>query len=173
MKFSLRTADIVLIGVLAIVLGFLFHRTYSFAPPLLLGYPGDAFFPRLVIGFTFLWAAIIVGRGAIRLLAERNAGNDGIKAGQMITLEPTQLVVGVSAVLAYSLLLKTVGFEILTVLLLSGFLTPRYAVAMTRARATLLAAIVSGATVLVLYVVFVLFLNVDLPLLFLPRFVQF
>lgn len=163
----MRKADLVVVGAFTVALLFLLDHTRTFAPPLLEGYPGDAFFPRLVLGFTLFWAGVILLRRLFQAVAALPVDDPPFR------LDGREFTVALAAVVAYALLLEPVGFEVATALLLAGLLIPRYRVEMPLTRAVAWAVGVALATVAVCWLVFVILLNVDMPLLVLPRYLSF
>lgn len=167
MKLSMRKADLLVVGACTVALVFLLDHTRTFAPPLLEGYPGDAFFPQLVLGFTLFWAAVILLRRLFQMVTDLPDSDQPFK------FDGREFAVVLAAVVAYALLLAPIGFEAATVLLLAGLLIPRYRVEMTLPLAVAWGVGVALATVAVCWLVFVILLNVDMPLLVLPRYLTF
>jgi hypothetical protein len=161
---ALATLLVTTAGIL-IGLVLLYIETGNMAPSMLEGYAGDAFYPRLVIGFTAVWAVIILARGFLlsRHAATRVAEPD-------FPLYWPELVWVAALVTAYALLVEPVGFEITTVVLMMALLVPRMLVvpgarlsgAMARAFA------LSAVSMLILYAGLGAGLKIGLPLLFLP-----
>jgi ABC-type xylose transport system permease subunit len=160
MPALLATAALVLIG-----LGILFVNTYEMMPSLLPGYPGDAFFPRLIIGFTAIFAALILFAGGWRYRHDRASADDSTQETSLDWIETA--IVSILA-LAYVVLLNPLGFELTTTAFLALLLAPRLLMPMTRAIP--IAIVSAAAATFVLYLVFVLWLNVSVSLLFLPRY---
>jgi len=158
MPALLATAALVLIG-----LGVLFVNTYEMMPSLLPGYPGDAFFPRLVIGFTAIFAVLILAGGAWRYA--NTVSEEPAPAASLDWIE-TSVVAMLS--FAYVLLLDPLGFELTTTGFLGALLARR--LLMPWPRAIPIAFASAAATTILLYLVFVIWLNVTVPLLFLPRY---
>jgi putative tricarboxylic transport membrane protein len=151
-------------------LAFMAYETTNMLPPILPGYPGDSFFPRLVIIFAVMCAVIVLLKGVyLPRGAQLAAGED--------TSFPLRWLDFVSVcvlVAAYGELLEPIGFEILTFVLLTVILAPRIAVGgLGIARSIVYAAGAALLTTLVFYVAFGLLLRVPLPLLFLPRYIQY
>lgn len=157
------------LGVTALIVGctlFLFWRTRSFAPSLLPGYPGDAFFPRIVLTFILICAAVVVLQAL-----KGSRGKLVAEAPRDIEIDLHGLTVALAFVVGYLVVFSIIGFEIATFLFLLGLLRVR--VKATGMRAWIIASVVSALAVLVLYFCFVLLLGVDMPLLFLPEYVNF
>ena len=71
-------------------------------------------------------------------------------------------------------MLNLVGFEIVTVVLMTVILAPRIAVGgVSVARSIVYALGIALVTTLIFYVAFGLLLRIPLPLFFLPRYIQF
>lgn len=160
LKVRSFTAELVTALLLLAAIAALFAHTFSFAPSPVRGYAGAGFFPRLaLIGsglFTLAWIGL--------LLTGRKENSDSDEAAEF-DFELKDYVISIVAVLAYVFALDIVGFEISTFLLLALLLLPRIGP---------VAAIVSGlVTTAVLYSIFVLLLNVSVPLHFLPSYVRF
>jgi len=161
----LATVSLVLIGLIYLVVG-----TYNMMPPILPGYPGDAFFPRLVLGFCLVWAAIIVARGVFLSQAAAAARREA----PYVDLHWLEFASVIALVLLYAVLLEPVGFEITTVVLMMVLLVPRLIAGpgVTLARAVLQGFALSVATMLILYAGLGPALKIGLPLLFLPIYFQ-
>ncbi|MBH0238801.1 tripartite tricarboxylate transporter TctB family protein [Methylobrevis albus] len=155
-EIRLRTAEIVTAILLLLGCAFLFWNTFSLPPSPMRGYPGAGFMPRLILGYT---AVFIVFWLARRVRAD----------GRDEPAEPFELrayLVTLASVFGFVLLLGTAGFEAASFAVLLALLGPRMG-------NWLLAAAVAAGTTLILWAVFVLFLNVSLPVAFLPRFISF
>jgi putative tricarboxylic transport membrane protein len=162
-----RTALFVTVGLVFVALVGLFWRTFTFSPSVLPGYPGDAFFPRLIIGFTLIWTVLIV----FKLIFKPDAGSPGRAADTTITIEIVPFITVICVVLAYVLLLPILGFAACTFLFLLGLLVTRW-------RGDLRSKLwkvgtVSLITTLFFYVAFVLLLNVAFPVRLLPQHITF
>jgi hypothetical protein len=157
----LATAGLMLLGLV-----FLYVETYNMLPSHLPGYPGDAFYPRLVLGFSVLWAVIILVRG---IFLPQKAAAVGYEA-PYFSLHWLEFVCVIGLVLLYAFLLEGVGFEIATVALLMVLLVPRLLAgpAVKPARAVLQGLALSMAAMLILYAGLGPALKIGLPLKFLP-----
>lgn len=157
----------------ALILGwlvFMAYETTNMMLPILPGYPGDSFFPRLAIIFAFICAVVVLMRG---VLAPRGAP---LAAGENATFPLNWLDFASVCVLvvAYGAMLTAVGFEIMTFALMTAVLIPRIAVGgFGLPRSIVYAMGMSLVTTFVFYVAFGLLLRIPLPLLFLPRYIQF
>jgi putative tricarboxylic transport membrane protein len=149
---------------------FMAYETTNMLPPILRGYPGDAFFPRLVLIFALICAC------AILIKAKLTPRGAQLAAGEQPTfaLHWLEFATVCALVAAYGLLLEPVGFEITTLILMLALLGPRMASGGEYpGRSFGRALALSLATTLVAYVGFGLLLRVPLPLLFLPRYIQY
>jgi hypothetical protein len=163
-----KAAMLTTVGLILLGLVLLYYETYNMVPSFLLGYPGDAFFPRVVLVFTMFWAVVILIRGLF-LAHEAAAVGDEEPYISVHWLEFTSiLVLG----LLYAQLLRHVGFEILTVVLLMILLVPRLLAGpgAQPVQAVLQGLALSVTTMLVLYLALGPFLKIALPLQFLPVF---
>jgi hypothetical protein len=133
--------------------------------PILPGYPGDAFFPRLTVGYTLIIAALIILRG---ILLPRFANAPG--EASHVTVNWLEFLSVAALVLIYAQLLTPVGFELTTLVFILILLVPRYAVEHRLIQSVVKSVALAIPTVLVLYGVFALLLGIHLPLLFLPRY---
>lgn len=169
------TGDLIAVGGVLAVAFALFVRTFSFAPPMLPGYPGDDLFPRLILGLVILCGVPLFAR---RLIEKRRGavGDD-----ETFDIDVGGFLITVAIVFAFPFLLPYVGFEITTVAFLTVLFTTRLhgpvaAEVVTPAilgAALLKSAFISFVTMLALYFVFVILLSVSMPVVFLPKFIQF
>ncbi|MDH3699905.1 MAG: tripartite tricarboxylate transporter TctB family protein [Alphaproteobacteria bacterium] len=167
MTLSLQKALVYTIAAIGIALLLLFWQTGTFSESVLPGYPGDAFFPRLILIFSLIWVAVLLLR-----LFRRAADTEpttGLPKTVAVELIPFAVVAG--CVLAYIFLLPILGFELCTFLFLFGLLFTRWRDPI-RQRVIRVAAL-SLSTTLFFYVVFILLLNVSFPVRILPRYIQF
>lgn len=137
---------------------YMFWETFSFTASTVRGYPGAAFFPRLVLALaltlTLLWLAKL-------LLAPPAA-----KAAEAVVFEIPDIAVVAVAAVVFVFGLRYVGFELTLTAIAFGLLLPRLA-------AWWQAALAAIATTAVCYIVFVAALGVSLPMLFLPEYISF
>lgn len=156
----MATAVLILLG-----LGFLYLDTFDMMPSLLPGYPGDAFFPRLILGFTAIFGALVLALGWRSI---RRGEPAEISYGSDASLDWMETAIVTILSLAYALLVAPVGFEIATTAYVAALLAPRLIMPWPRALA--LALLAAVATTAFLYLVFVIGLKVSVPLLFLPQY---
>jgi hypothetical protein len=148
------TAFAVLLGSL-----YLLELTFHFTHATKAGYAGAALFPQIAIGLL----VVCSGKMLVEYLLERWRGRTD--STTEIDLDIAGLVPMVAIALAYALLLERVGFEICTFVLM---------VILLGRRIDLVHAVwISAAATVIIYAVFALMLDVDLPLLFLPAYVSF
>lgn len=168
-ELTLATGPTVLITTGLIFLGFafLFYETFNMMKPILPGYPGDAFFPRLAVGYTLVIAALIILRG---ILLPRFAAAPG--EATHISVNWLEFLSVAALVLIYAQVLPPVGFEITTFVFMLILLVPRYLVQHGLLQSVVRSVALTIPTVLILYGVFALLLGIHLPLLFLPRYIQ-
>lgn len=157
----IATAAVILAGI-----GFLFAQTYEMSPPLLPGYPGDAFFPRLVLGFSALFGAVVMAMRLMPGMAAQVEGDD-----DRFSFDPIETAVTTLLVLAYMLLMGPLGFEIATTVFMFLLLWPR--MMMSPAKGLAVAAVGSVVTMLVIYAAFVIGLKVSMPVSYLPAYWNF
>jgi len=168
-ELTLPTLPTVLITTGMIFLGFafLFYETFNMMKPILPGYPGDAFFPRLAVGYTLIIAALILLRG---ILLPRFAVAPGEPSH--VSVHWLEFLSVAALVLVYAELLPPVGFELTTLGFMLILLVPRFAVQHGLVQSVVKAVALTIPTILILYGVFALLLGIHLPLLFLPRYIQ-
>ena len=77
-------------GVLAFAFA-LFVRTFSFAPPILPGYPGDDIFPRLILGLIILCGASLFVRRLTERRAQARRGGAGSLAQIALQFGPGEM----------------------------------------------------------------------------------
>ncbi len=146
---------------------FLFYETFNMMKPILPGYPGDAFFPRLAVGYTLIIAALILLRG---ILLPRFAAAPGEPSH--VSVHWLEFLSVAALVLLYAELLPPVGFELTTLGFMLILLVPRFAVQQGLVQSVVKAVALTIPTIIILYGVFALLLGIHLPLLFLPRYIQ-
>lgn len=155
-----RTGDITgaLLFIAAGIVAFVI--SLDFQPPVLPGDPGAAFFPRLIVSVMLLFGIILV----VQRLRAREPDNGDATASVAIDL--SSFSVTVASVLGLILVMDYVGFEVAAVaflFILLGWRTGRWVWAL----------ITSVVAMLIMYVTFVALLKVQLPMLFLPKYIYF
>ena len=149
---------------------FMLYETTNMMPPILRGYPGDSFFPRLVLLFGLICAATILIKAALTPRGAQLAANEA----SSFSLHWLEFLIVCALVIAYGLLLVPVGFEIATFVLMLALLGSRMVAGSDHpARSLGYAFALSLATMLVTYVGFGLLLRIALPLHFFPRYIQY
>ena len=170
MTLHKKTADLVTMIFLSIGLCYLFFRTNTFAPSMLPGYPGDAFFPRLVLGFSLICCAAV----AFKIIWQRYFNNNThqIESEQddTITIEPAMLGYMIALVLAFTFLLPVIGFELCVFLYLFILLFTRWFEDLKPR--IIKVGLLCLVTTLFFYVSFVVLLNVAFPVKILPGYIQ-
>jgi len=143
---------------LAALLGslYLLELTFHFTHATKAGYAGAALFPQIAIGLLIVCS----GKMLVQYLLERWRGRTD--STTEIDLDIAGLVPMVAIALAYALLLERVGFEICTFVLMVILLGRRMRLVNT--------VWISAVATAIIYAVFALLLQVDLPLLFLPAY---
>ena len=167
LKVPMRAAVLTTTALILGGLAFLYYETFKMQPPYEPGYPGDAFFPRLALGFSIIWAVIILARGFFLPQAAQAEGDEEPYL-QGHWLEFASIV---AFVYFYALLLEPIGFEIMTIVLMMCLLVPRMRVESAPRGALLLGFALSFVTMIVLYLGLVPMLNIPLPLKFLPIYI--
>jgi putative tricarboxylic transport membrane protein len=170
MTVKSKSADLVTVLLITAGLVYLFFYTYTFSPSILKGYPGDAFFPRLILGFTLIWCAVLI----LRMIKEgRTSAAQGISGDSepMVTVEWIPFGICIGFVLAFLFLLPIIGFELCTFFFMFGLLATRWhgEIKMRLIKAAALSAFTS----IFCYVTFVLLLNVSFPVKLFPAFISF
>ena len=162
---SQRRATLVVTLVTAAFFAMMLWRTFGFPPSMLPGYPGDAFFPQLIIVFGLIWCAILL----YRLMS----GGDIITSDDEAVVEiPIGGFVAVCLyVVAYVMLLDPLGFEITTFLFMSVLFLTRFRGELPARIVRIV--IVSLITTIVSWACFAIVLNVNVPVKILPDYIQF
>lgn len=158
---NIRTADLVVAILLIGVSMFAVYVTTTWLPPVLPGDPGAAFFPRIALAVVLLFSLVLLLQSATKSRqteADQSALTATIDLGQfVITIVLSGLMV---AGLGY------VGFEVSAFAFLIVLLG-------TRSGRWLWSVVVSAISVAIMYLVFVIALQVRLPLTFLPYHLDF
>ncbi|KAA0972618.1 tripartite tricarboxylate transporter TctB family protein [Aureimonas fodinaquatilis] len=157
-----NTVDLATSVVLLGLCAFGFYLTLSFAPPVLRGYPGAAFFPQLILVLLSVLSVCLLVRSLRRASADKQAGRV-IPANSPLGENGALFLIAVVTAIGMVVLMPIVGFEIAAFTYLAGYLYFRF-------RKPLPTLIGAASGMLVLYVLFVLALRVQLPLKFLPYY---
>jgi len=170
MTLNKNTADF--FSVLAITFGisYLYYHTFSFSPSMLPGYPGDAFFPRLVLGFTLFCCAVLLSRTAKVMFGENAPVAENADKETTVTIELLPFAFIILLVLAYIFLLPVIGFETCTFLFLFILLITRW-FEDWKPR-IIKVGVLSLGTALFFYFAFVILLNVSFPVKLLPDYIK-
>jgi len=134
--------------------------TFSFGKSLVRGYPGAAFFPRLILYFTIA-ATLAALTGAIYYGVTSKG-----KTADNFVFEGREFILSVLAIGVFIALLPILGFELTTLITM-------FALLVVRLGGWLQALVVAMITMIACYGLFALMLNVSLPLRFLPAHVTF
>lgn len=156
-QISPRMGDIVgaAIFIAVAIAAYLISR--DFLPPVLPGDPGAAFFPRLIVSVMLLFSIILI----VQRVRRRHAETD---KASVIGVDVASFSVTVFSVLGLIVVMAYVGFEPAAVgflFILLGWRTGRW----------LWALVVSVVAMLLMYLTFVALLKVQLPMLFLPKYI--
>tara|TARA_B100000886_G_C20097704_1_gene356519 strand:- start:104 stop:520 length:417 start_codon:yes stop_codon:yes gene_type:complete len=127
------------------------------------GYPGDAFFPRLILIFTFFWTVILFLQNTLKnniLIKSKESNNEVIE----IYYKDIFFLFFISII--YILFLDLIGFEILTFIFLFVLLVNRLDTNI--GKSILYSTIISFISMIVFWLTFIIFLRIPFPLKFLP-----
>ena len=127
------------------------------------GYPGDAFFPRLILIFTFFWTVILLFQNTLKnnILIKSNETND-----EVIEIYYKDIFFLFFISIIYVLFLDLIGFEILTFIFLFVLLVNRLDINI--GKSILYSSIISFISMIVFWLTFIIFLRIPFPLKFLP-----
>lgn len=155
-----RHVEIVYAVLFIVIFSGAFVISLYFEPPVLSGDPGAAFFPKLICTASLFFSVILLFQRVFK--ARENSGS--AKGKTRLDLPPFLLnffLVG-GLILGMARIGSEISFFAFLFILL-GLRTGRW----------LWAASIAVISTLVIYAVFVAFLNVRLPLLFLPKYINF
>ncbi|HEY9215466.1 MAG TPA: tripartite tricarboxylate transporter TctB family protein [Ancylobacter sp.] len=161
-----RTAEIVTALALLAAIVFLYIHTYTFAPSPMRGYPGAAFMPRLILIYSGAFTAIWLGGLLFRHATPIDDPDPLVADAARFEFEYRNYFVTAVAILAFVFGIDQIGFELTCFLIF---------VVLLYSRLSSLAMVIGASliTTIFCYVVFVLLLNVSLPLAFLPAYINF
>lgn len=160
MRMNVRRMDIVFTLIFICLFMGAFLVSLKFEPPVLRGDPGAAFFPQMIsIGSLFFCVVLLVQR-VLQIKSESDQQANRI----VIVFRPFLVTVGFVAglILAMHYFGSEIAFFVFLLVLL-GMRTQRWVWAL----------IVSLISTAIVYIVFVALLNVHLPVLFLPKYINF
>ena len=127
------------------------------------GYPGDAFFPRLILIFTFFWTVILFLQNTLKnniLIKSKESNNEVVE----IYYKDIIFLFFISII--YILFLDLIGFEILTFIFLFVLLVTRLDISI--GKSIFYSSKVSFISMIVFWLTFIIFLRIPFPLKFLP-----
>ena len=127
------------------------------------GYPGDAFFPRLILIFTFFWTVILFLQNILKnnILIKSKETND-----EVVEIYYKDIFFLFFISIIYILFLDLIGFEILTFIFLFVLLVSRLDISI--GKSIFYSSIVSFISMIVFWLTFIIFLRIPFPLKFLP-----
>lgn len=127
------------------------------------GYPGDAFFPRLILIFTFFWTIILFLQNTLKnnILIKSKETND-----EVVEIYYKDIFFLFFISIIYILFLDLIGFEILTFIFLFVLLVTRLDISI--GKSIFYSSIVSFISMIVFWLTFIIFLRIPFPLKFLP-----
>ena len=162
-KFKNKNIVLFLSIFFLIFLIFLFYETSNMSKSILPGYPGDAFFPRLILIFTFFWTVILFLQNALKnnILINSKETND-----EVIEIYYKDIFFLFFISIIYVLFLDLIGFEILTFIFLFVLLVNRLDINI--GKSILYSSIISFISMIVFWLTFIIFLRIPFPLKFLP-----
>jgi len=162
-KADSRIADIVIAIVLLILSFVAYYLTTTWIPPILPGDPGAAFFPRISLVVICFFAIV---------LFVQNIKNSGARDARDESADDSVAYAGVNQFLLTFLFsgllvagIAFIGFEPSAFAFLFGILG-------WRTKRWLWALVTSAISIPIIYFLFVIVLNVRLPLLFLPPYMD-
>ena len=142
---------------------FLFYETTNMSKSILPGYPGDAFFPRLILIFSFFWTSILLLQNLIKNLSLFKSSEEKDTDIEIYYKDITFLFL-ISII--YILFLDSVGFEILTFFFLFVLLVNR--IDLNLRKSIFYSTIISFVSMMIFWFVFIIFLKIPFSLKFLP-----
>tara|TARA_B100000902_G_C27218187_1_gene868173 strand:+ start:61 stop:567 length:507 start_codon:yes stop_codon:yes gene_type:complete len=142
---------------------FLFYETTNMSKSILPGYPGDAFFPRLILIFSFFWTSILLLQNLIKNLSLFKSSEEKDTDIEIYYKDITFLFL-ISII--YILFLDSVGFEILTFFFLFVLLVNR--IDLNLRKSIFYSTIISFVSMMIFWFVFIIFLKIPFTLKFLP-----
>lgn len=179
-KIRLTIGDLTAVGIIVAGMLFLLYETFQMTPPVLEGYPGDSFFPRLIIIVILLFGALIlINRTRDHIKGRDKSGGDEVSETYSFDLRGFLIIGAIS--LSFPVLLPFLGFEIVTFVILTILYATRFeeyitAEVVTKTivrRVVVKASIIAFITMIILYFIFVAVLGVGIPVNFFPKYISF
>ena len=146
-----------------IFLIFLFYETTNMSKSILPGYPGDAFFPRLILIFSIFWTAILLFQNLIKNFSLLKSSEDK-ETDIEIYFKDIAFLFFISII--YILFLDIIGFEILTFSFLFVLLVNR--LDLNLGKSIFYSSLISFISMIIFWFVFIIFLKIPFALKFLP-----
>ena len=142
---------------------FLFYETTNMSKSILPGYPGDAFFPRLILIFSIFWTAILLFQNLIKNFSLLKSSEDK-ETDIEIYFKDIAFLFFISII--YILFLDIIGFEILTFSFLFVLLVNR--LDLNLRKSIFYSSLISFTSMIIFWFVFIIFLKIPFALKFLP-----
>lgn len=142
---------------------FLFYETTNMSKSILPGYPGDAFFPRLILIFSIFWTAILLFQNLIKNFSLLKSSEDK-ETDIEIYFKDIVFLFFISII--YILFLDVIGFEILTFSFLFVLLVNR--LDLNLGKSIFYSSLISFISMIIFWFVFIIFLKIPFALKFLP-----
>lgn len=142
---------------------FLFYETTNMSKSILPGYPGDAFFPRLILIFSIFWTAILLFQNLIKNFSLLKSSEDK-ETDIEIYFKDIAFLFFISII--YILFLDIIGFEILTFSFLFVLLVNR--LDLNLGKSIFYSSLISFISMIIFWFVFIIFLKIPFALKFLP-----
>ena len=142
---------------------FLFYETTNMSKSILPGYPGDAFFPRLILIFSIFWTAILLFQNLIKNFSLLKSSEDK-ETDIEIYFKDIAFLFFISII--YILFLDIIGFEILTFSFLFVLLVNR--LDLNLGKSIFYSSLISFISMIIFWFVLIIFLKIPFALKFLP-----
>ena len=146
-----------------IFLIFLFYETTNMSKSILPGYPGDAFFPRLILIFSIFWTSILLIQNLVKNFLLFKSVEDK-ETDIEIYFKDIAFLFFISII--YILFLDFIGFEILTFSFLFVLLVNR--LDLNLGKSIIYSSLLSFISMIIFWFVFIIFLKIPFSLKFLP-----
>jgi len=146
-----------------IFLIFLFYETTNMSKSILPGYPGDAFFPRLILIFSIFWTSILLIQNLVKNFLLFKSVEDK-ETDIEIYFKDIAFLFFISII--YILFLDFIGFEILTFSFLFVLLVNR--LDLNLGKSIFYSSLISFISMIIFWFVFIIFLKIPFSLKFLP-----